>query len=104
MLTDLNNSSKHNRPLSLILGPMKMYLVLGLENVQHIFRNSRYLAKDGLTRQSFQNTDRQVNGRDTSSTGGKEVRPIDDAEAARIGKKLHDLRFLFLAQGPEPIF
>ena len=86
------------------MGSVKMYLVFGYDNVQELFRNSKKLAKDGLTRQAFQHTGHRAEGESQSSKGetkNKPIAQIDDAEAALIGKRLHDMQLLLLSQGTE---
>ena len=81
-----------------------MYLVFGYENVQELFRSSKKLAKDGLTRQAFQNTGRGEESTIQASNNAdksKRIAQIDDAEAALIGKRLHDMQLLLLSQGTE---
>ena len=81
-----------------------MYLIFGHENVEELFRNSKKLAKDGLTRQAFQNTERQTKMAGQSpkgKAGSRRIAEIDDAEAALIGKRLHDMQLLLLSQGTE---
>jgi cytochrome P450 len=83
---------------------MKMYLVFGQENVSTLFKNSKYLEKDNLTRQAFQNSSatetKPINGAEKTNNS-KKLAEIDDAEAARIGRKLHDMQHLLLSQPNE---
>ena len=88
-----------------------MYLVFGTENVGTLFQNSKHLSRDNLTRQAFHNSNAKIKaGADVGSDGKradatnsttKSIAEINDEEAARISRKLHDMQHLYLSQPAE---
>ena len=109
-----SSKSPDSRPVRLVVGSMKMYLVFGAENVAALFRNSKHLARDNLTRQAFHNSNAKIRAdvnaafkdktaaknRASEKDGDacKKIAEIDDEEAARISRKLHDMQHLILSQ------
>ena len=112
-MLSLFNSSKSldKRPVKLLMGSMKLYLVFGPENVSALFGNSKHLARDNLTNQAFShsNTKQSPKGEGikgenplkADGTSSKRITEINDEEAAKIGRKLHDMQHLYLSQPSE---
>ena len=109
----LSNSAKSldKRPVKLLMGSMKLYLVFGPENVSTLFGSSKHLARDNLTNQAFSHSNTRQNPENKGSKGknlpqldgtsSKRIAEINDEEAARVGRKLHDMQHLYLSQSSE---
>ncbi|MCJ1329817.1 hypothetical protein MMC10_006498 [Thelotrema lepadinum] len=90
---------------------MELYLVFGKENVSALFGNSKHLARDNLTNQAFSHSNTKPKLDDPGRKGkklpladgtrSKRITEINDEEAAKIGRKLHDMQHLYLSQPSE---
>ena len=101
-----SSKSQDKRPVKLWVGNMKMYLVFGADNVALLFGNSKHLARDNLTKQAFHHSNTSQKPPENTKghslrANAKKIAEIGDEEAARIGRKLHDMQHLYLSQPSE---
>ncbi|PVH88775.1 cytochrome P450 [Cadophora sp. DSE1049] len=95
--------SPQNRPVSLRVGPVDIYILFGDKNIRMIFRNSKVLSKDASSQMLFRNSgmdprDQKIMAYDTSGTGT--VPLTDIPEEKRIWKMSHATGVAHLASGP----